>query len=75
MDQGKEAGGDGAKGIDEQGRLKKQSLKGTTNIACGARQRAFYTEDGSTLEWLKGVVGGKGVCLVDMMEEDMSRWP
>ncbi|OCK91154.1 glycosyltransferase family 25 protein [Cenococcum geophilum 1.58] len=51
------------------------TLKGTPNIACGVRHPGFYTEDAGTLAWLKAVVGEQGVCLVDQMEEDMSRWP
>ena len=62
-------------GIDAQGRLQRQTLKGTPNIACGVRHPGFYTEDAGTLAWLKAVVGEQGVCLVDQMEEDMSRWP
>lgn len=62
-------------GVDPQGRLQRQSLKGTPNIACGVRHPGFYTEDPVTLAWLREVVGGRGECLVDQMEEDMSRWP
>lgn len=49
--------------------------QGTWNIRCGARSKALKTDDPETLQYLKQMVGEKGVCLVDQMQEDKSRWP
>ncbi|KAF2467842.1 uncharacterized protein BDR25DRAFT_291245 [Lindgomyces ingoldianus] len=44
----------------------------TRNIGCRARHPGFYGEEEETVEWLKEVVGRKGQCLVDWMDEDVS---
>jgi len=63
------------KGTDDLGRVQRQTSEGTPNIACGARSDSLVTNDPETFMWLKSRVTEDGVCLVDQVEEDMSRWP
>ncbi|KAF2196520.1 hypothetical protein GQ43DRAFT_404931 [Delitschia confertaspora ATCC 74209] len=63
------------KGKVEEGEEKLKRLKGTQNLACGARQQGFVVEGEEGKGWLRREVGEKGMCLMDLMEEDMGRWP
>ncbi|KAL1303002.1 hypothetical protein AAFC00_003318 [Neodothiora populina] len=58
-------------GVDDRGRL----MGAAQNIRCGIRGAGMFSEDPSTLEYLREVVGVQGRCLRDEMAEDMSRWP
>ncbi|KAF2841198.1 glycosyltransferase family 25 protein [Patellaria atrata CBS 101060] len=66
-------------GVDDSGRLAggkgPEDVQGTMNIYCGARSRDFFSRDNATVEYLREVVGEKGVCLVDGMGDGEGRWP
>ncbi|KAL2354650.1 hypothetical protein BJ546DRAFT_1060943 [Cryomyces antarcticus] len=60
-------------GVDDEGRLMGEFGKGTTNLACGARSRDYFTRDPKTLEYLREEVGRKGHCLRQVLDEPPKR--